>query len=97
MLHSSVTYLGTLETGYGERREEKEKVSSLQLFKICMGCYWCHEGIRKVETAAQLGKTIYPAMDSSGSLALYERAQQWLPAIFSCSDIQSQFLEVWYR
>lgn len=33
-----------------------------------------------METAAQLGKAVYPARDSSGGLALYKRAQQWLPS-----------------
>ena len=75
-----VTYLGKLETGYGERREEKEKAGSLLLSKTGMGCCWCHMGIREVETAAQLGKAIYPAGDSSGGLALCERAQQWFPS-----------------
>lgn len=62
-------YLGKLEPGYGERREEKERAGSLLLSKIDMGGRWCHMGIREVEAAAQLGKAIYPARASSGGLA----------------------------
>lgn len=62
-------YLGKLEPGYGERREEKERAGSLLLSKIDMGGCWGPMGIREVEAAAQLEKAIYPVRDSGGGLA----------------------------